>query len=430
MSFPGFISAPVAEIAALDVPWPGYGDSYWREAPPGAQMDVVVAEAAPVTTRALLGGDARNRIGVDVDDCSGIVQCDLLLGGAWSVVLVDSLEAHPCATLPSGEAVGGGRLHSFMAGEQDGHLLLHAHDPDDDDQAILGRAMTRPLAPAGISGECLFTNLYLVVESSTSGWVRVTPVVNGDVLTAEAHVLPLQGDGTERHENRFEIALTQAYDPGGGEVARAGIRGTWFAALIELRDCWGCGRAVLSGFDLEYEVVSESLPFTSYALRPFELLARQQPIRWFLGTGDATGRLLEGGVGNDDAGTPFDARAQTRPLAPAGPGGECMFVNLYLVVERANAQNFTLELVPIVDDEELDTYELVLEGVAQPVEEVHEIPLSVPYLVDGLEVARNAPRGAWFSVRVQNGSAVPPEIHIWEGFELEYEVVSESEVAI
>lgn len=148
--------------------------------------------------------------------------------------------------------------------------------------------------------------------------------------------------------------------------------------------------------------------------------------------------LLEVGVGYDDDGTDYEMLATSQPIAPAGPGGECIFTLLYLTT-RHYSSDVSVWITPIVDRTELATQRLDLTGVLNSKGELqtHEIGLSIPYIVATVERLRYAPRGTWFSVRIETkygdnevGAAPAPAQQIVESVELEYEVVRESQVAI
>ncbi len=144
--------------------------------------------------------------------------------------------------------------------------------------------------------------------------------------------------------------------------------------------------------------------------------------------------LLRVGKGYTDDGEPYEMLARSRSLAPAGPGGECIFTLLYLTTLHYT-DDVSVWITPIVDQVAQPTQRLDLTGVLDSVGErqTHEIGLAVPYLVGGVERLRFAPRGTWFDVQIETkygaaevGAAPVASKQIIESVELEYEIVRES----
>lgn len=147
-------------------------------------------------------------------------------------------------------------------------------------------------------------------------------------------------------------------------------------------------------------------------------------VRTFFGT-RSDGRLLLADAGYSDDGVSYPVLARTNPVAPGGPGGEVLFTSVYLVVTHTDA--LTLKVTPLVDGYPAEPF--TLQFVQSPVQirEDREVPVSVPYLVEGVEMARFAPRGAWFQIQVETVGA-PVDFTI-EAADLEYEVLRESRKA-
>lgn len=124
---------------------------------------------------------------------------------------------------------------------------------------------------------------------------------------------------------------------------------------------------------------------------------------------------------------PFNVKAKTNRVAPAGAGGECVFTLVYLTVTFT--ASLTLYVTPFVDDTALEkTAVLLTENAAQSKQtRVYEIGLSIPLKAgDGTERGRYGPRGTWFQVMIETlfqGAGVPFTI---EQVEYEYEPVTET----
>lgn len=158
----------------------------------------------------------------------------------------------------------------------------------------------------------------------------------------------------------------------------------------------------------------------------------------FFGRGGGVPAILEHGIGYADDDSTYELLAQSIPIAPAGPGGECLFTLLYLTTRHYSA-DVSLWITPIVDGVDGDTQRLDLLGVADSKGELRttEIDLSIPYLVAGVEQSRFHPRGAFFAVRIETkyadaeaGAASTAAKTVVESVELEHEVVRESQTAL
>lgn len=149
--------------------------------------------------------------------------------------------------------------------------------------------------------------------------------------------------------------------------------------------------------------------------------------------------LLEVGVDyTDDDDAPYELLAQSVPVVPAGPGGECAFPLLYLSTIHYSG-DVSLWITPVVDGVDGETQRLDLIGVPNSKGErvTTEIDLSIPYVVDGVEQSRYHLRGAQFQARVETkyadaevGAASTAAKTVVESVELEYEVLRESRPAL
>lgn len=166
-------------------------------------------------------------------------------------------------------------------------------------------------------------------------------------------------------------------------------------------------------------------------MSPLELPTRETKVFWYLGVDN---NLALGSSGNLDLGDAVEFVALTNAYAPAGIGGEAIFVNLRLALFRDNAEDMVLEVTPVVDGVERDVIELALPGVAAPARSIHELGLAEYYPSALDPQIATALRGAWFQVEIR--SLGPPESIgvvdgqlVFEGLELEYEIVEEGRQA-
>lgn len=140
--------------------------------------------------------------------------------------------------------------------------------------------------------------------------------------------------------------------------------------------------------------------------------------------------LVPGSPDYLDDGVIYEMLARSRPYAPAGAGGEAIFTMLYLVTTHYDV-SVSLFVTPYVDFAALATQQIDLIGAANPANKstVHELALSVPYIVGGIERLRVAPRGTWFDVKVETkiaaGNPASARVVI-DGGEVETEIVRES----
>lgn len=162
-------------------------------------------------------------------------------------------------------------------------------------------------------------------------------------------------------------------------------------------------------------------------MNPLQLPVRDVKVFWYLGIDDA---LAQGGQGNLDLTDAIEFVATTNAYAPAGIGGEAIFVALRIALFRDNDEDMELDIIPVVDGVEGEEIVLSLPGVAAPARSIHELHLVKYYPSSADPQIVNSPRGQWIQVDVR--SVAPPESVgrvdgrvVIEGLELEYEVVRE-----
>lgn len=103
------------------------------------------------------------------------------------------------------------------------------------------------VAPAGVSGDCDFDRVRLVVTWSGSATLIVTSVLDGEPLK-ETHVLALP-HAERRRSEPYELVLRRASTAG----SSYSVRGTWFALRIEGH---AAGPLFVEPSTLEYEVLT------------------------------------------------------------------------------------------------------------------------------------------------------------------------------
>lgn len=422
---PTFITFGAAVSASgINVLCPELADSYWYDgisAPVLPSRVVSDQLAIEVRTVAEEGGSATAQVAIEEDGTTG-TQVQLVRTGVWDVVLVDSFQDDLCPGIDPGDAISANRPVFF--GDTAGRILRLNRGHQELGTPIQGFLRPNVIAPAGIGATCLFRNVYVALEATTGGTMTVTPVLDGEVLTAEAisFVVPAPADGT-RGFYRIEVPLSRAYEISAVEQSRAGLMGTWFTVEVDVQDNFGCGRIVVAGIEVEYDPHDEGVPGPTFTGESLTAALPVDPKAWYF-AGNGSG-IYKGAQGTDDAGSDVLVRFRTNEIAPAGVGGEAMFEDVELAVTRFNAVDWTFTATPVVDGVELEGQDITLAGVGSPVTELVPIDFSQPYMVGGVERSRYYPRGAWFALLI-TATAAPDKDVIIEGMELEYDIVEES----
>ncbi len=125
-------------------------------------------------------------------------------------------------------------------------------------------AKTDPVAPAGASGECIFTNVYATITHSMGVDIRLTPIVDFVALDGtggqpdERLVFTLPPLGARLTE-RFEMGLSLPFPLTGPERMRNALRGAWFQLQAEALAPLAAGDLIFEQTELEYELVRESV---------------------------------------------------------------------------------------------------------------------------------------------------------------------------
>lgn len=125
-------------------------------------------------------------------------------------------------------------------------------------------AKSNPVAPAGASGECIFTNVYVTITHDMGVDIRLTPIVD---------FVPLDGTNGQPDERlvftlpplaarlteRFEMGLSLPFPLTGTERIRNALRGAFFQLQAEALAPLAAGDLIFDQTELEYEVVRESV---------------------------------------------------------------------------------------------------------------------------------------------------------------------------
>ena len=149
---------------------------------------------------------------------------------------------------------------TFMGTKGANRVLKAASGVTDDGFQVEARLVSNPVAPAGEAGECHFKRVTVVVTrwNANDMDLKLTPYLDGyPAPPITVHYKATTAPVTEP----VEIDLTQYYRRLGADATerfRYGLRGAWFHAKVET----GSGLQewlTLEGFDLDYDVVRESL---------------------------------------------------------------------------------------------------------------------------------------------------------------------------
>jgi hypothetical protein len=146
-------------------------------------------------------------------------------------------------------------------------------------------------------------------------------------------------------------------------------------------------------------------------------------------------KVLRCNQGASDDGRPIIFRVQPAEVAPAGPHGECAFLNLYLTI--THSMEVPVRVIPILDGLRLDDEITNINLPAPPspglrVTTPYEVALSrAAFGFDGISViGRVALRGSFFSFLAYTPEGLAAGALIIESAELEYEVLRESREAV
>lgn len=143
--------------------------------------------------------------------------------------------------LPYAAEAGGNRIVQLDTGHQDAGEPL---------EFVVESAA---VAPAGVSGDCAFDRLRIVLTWSAACSLTVTPVLDGVELVESAHGIVLAAGATPaaRQSKSYELVLRRVSASG----STYALRGTWLAVRIE-GTVESAGDVILDPSVLEYEVLT------------------------------------------------------------------------------------------------------------------------------------------------------------------------------
>lgn len=192
------------------------------------------------------------------------------------------------------------------------------------------------------------------------------------------------------------------------------------------------GPGVLPPGDYEFRVTAfgaaRSVSFT---------VPEQEEVPLELCIGADDGALYQADRTPEDGGLPYVPLLQTNPIAPAGRGGECLFRNLYLVMTWDTCVDVLV--TPIIDGRRYEEQAVLisLENEGSLVTRRFEIPLwtlldtgnplPVPEAAAAATVGQ---RGTAYACEIKTVGPLPCGTLTFEGIELEYEEVRESQPGI
>jgi hypothetical protein len=424
---PYWLDDPIDPVPAYPLPTPHFEGVEYQAGAPGEPVHVFRG-AGTAILEFLTDRDATARADLFLDEFGvpGIIIAGEF-DDVWASVLVDSYDNEGCddeaLEFGVGEIYDLGGLRYFIAGAGS-ELHGLAFTPYNGDAVIVGRILTREIAPAGAGGECIFTNVYLAATYSTIAALNVVPIVDGQPFPAIS--VPMIGDGATEKTERFEVGLAHALTEWTSSFSLHALRGTWIQFEITMLDAYGCGWLELDGLELEYEVVQRGWGsgYTEEALADAS---------W----GDPAATIMAGAGAEllrwdrdsaEDDGIPIVPFARSNPLAVAGPGGEAIYTNLFFVITRSNTEDAELIVTPYTDEQPAETSTIELPGVTTPITEAIRVGLRHP----ASTFSAQALRGCYFQLEITTpaGTPWPGGMLIIEGHDLEYEIVQESAEAV
>lgn len=211
----------------------------------------------PILTAALRGTWIQVRIQAYSREC----EIDLTLHGV-EVETEKVRESAPNRTyLVMNEVVSfpDSRPIKLVLGEREGGGIFEAElGSDDDGAAFQGRVQSAPLAPEGVGGESVFTNLYITLTRRNTSTVTmtVTPIV--DEVAQEVRTLSLAGVGVGQLRETIEVSLFEKFSLDSTERGTYVQRGVWFQVKLEITDTDAPDLVTIDGVELEVEKVRES----------------------------------------------------------------------------------------------------------------------------------------------------------------------------
>lgn len=343
------------------------------------------------------------------------VEAELFWSDAMSVAMIFSFPGYSCPDgSPIGQPIPQWGTRTIFGSRHDGFGAF-AFLPTDMGEHIGGIVRSSPLAPAGLGGECLFTNIYVAMSSTTGGVAVVTPIVDGERLEHLQRNIGIVAEPEAPDYRRWEIGLHVDQ----GDFSAQGVRGTWIQVEVNVLDMTGCGNVEIHAVEVEWEAVTESHPGRTYAEEPQNDYVHEYIHPLVMGSRGG-GLGVFNGTATDDMGSAFTGRASTEHLAPAGSGGECIFTNVYACFRRSNRNPVSVRITPYVDGVPHLPVSVTLPAVQQRVTDVWELGLH-----QDAGFSAQAVRGSWIQLDVEILTAVTAGLFQVEALEIEFEPVTE-----
>jgi hypothetical protein len=140
-----------------------------------------------------------------------------------------------------GSASGGG-IYALNQGHKDGGADVNL------------RAVSNPIAPAGVDWDHSFNRVWITVTWSMSVTLLVTPIVdNVELADAAFSIVLAAGPTDQRRSQVFERPLYIPFKRAGLTKYRRILRGTWFALRVESDGGLGSGDVILDSVELDFD---------------------------------------------------------------------------------------------------------------------------------------------------------------------------------
>lgn len=151
-------------------------------------------------------------------------------------------------------------LSQLFFGERSGNgLNLVDEGSTDDGVAITAVGETGEFAPAGESGEAIFTAFYVTVTHTMPVTLRIIPVLDGVKKTAQQKDVALTTEAA-RTTKIIEVGLWEPVnDSLGAEVGRCALRGTRIQCRFETTGGLGDGTLIVDKVEVEHDTVLETI---------------------------------------------------------------------------------------------------------------------------------------------------------------------------
>jgi len=154
----------------------------------------------------------------------------------------------------------------FYGGRDTEASVIEANVGSQDNGAdYIPLSKSNAVAPAGASGDCEFSNIYITITHSMEVDIRLTPIVDFVPLDGtngqpdERLIFSLPDLTPDRLTERFEMGLSKPFPLTGPARFRNALRGAWFQLQAEAVAPLAAGDLIFEQVELQYEVLRESL---------------------------------------------------------------------------------------------------------------------------------------------------------------------------